>query len=102
MEFGLGFPCMNLYPPTLQPWEASATSAGPELAAATAVLRASARSGVGVESSGVGAAALFASEPAIASEPTGLVRPLVSIDSASAVCASPPPDEESGELCDES
>ena len=27
MEFGLGFPCMNLYPPTLQPWEASATSA---------------------------------------------------------------------------
>ena len=27
MEFGLGFPCMNLYPPTLQPWEAKATSA---------------------------------------------------------------------------
>ena len=27
MEFGLGFPCMNLYPPTLQPWEATATSA---------------------------------------------------------------------------
>ncbi|MCH2173411.1 TIGR03619 family F420-dependent LLM class oxidoreductase [Myxococcota bacterium] len=27
MEFGLGFPCMNLYPPTLQPWEATATGA---------------------------------------------------------------------------
>ena len=27
MKFGLGFPCLNLYPPTLQPWEASATSA---------------------------------------------------------------------------
>ena len=27
MEFGLGFPCMNLYPPTLQPWEGTATGA---------------------------------------------------------------------------
>ncbi len=27
MEFGLGFPCMNLYPPTLQPWEEAASSA---------------------------------------------------------------------------
>ncbi len=26
MEFALGFPCMNLYPPSLQPWEAAATS----------------------------------------------------------------------------
>ena len=25
MDFTLGFPCMNLYPPTLQPWEATAT-----------------------------------------------------------------------------
>ncbi|MCE2391459.1 MAG: TIGR03619 family F420-dependent LLM class oxidoreductase [Proteobacteria bacterium] len=24
MKFGLGFPCMSLYPPTLQPWEAGA------------------------------------------------------------------------------
>ncbi len=26
MKFGIGFPCLNLYPPTLQPWEATATS----------------------------------------------------------------------------